>query len=53
MTAATIIALAFAAGILSGLVVVTAAARHRARLRQRDRMATAQHLALVRALSQP
>jgi len=51
MTAATIIALAFALGILSGLIVVTAAARHRARLRQRDRLATAQHLAFVRAMS--
>ena len=47
------IALAFAAGILHGLAIVAAAARHRARLRQRDRLATAQHLALVRALSQP
>jgi hypothetical protein len=53
MTDAMIIALAFNLGILSGLIVVTAAARHRARLRQRDRLATAQHLALVRALSQP
>lgn len=52
MTAATILAVAFALGLLSGLVVVTAAARHRARLRQRDRLATAQHNALVRALSQ-
>ncbi len=45
------IALAFAAGILSGLVIVAAAARHRARSRQRDRLAITQHLAFVRAMS--
>jgi hypothetical protein len=48
-----VIALAFAAGIAAGLLAFALAARARARRNQRDRLATAQHLALVRALSQP
>lgn len=53
MSAVVIVALAFGLGLLSGLVAVTAAARQRARLRERDRLAAAQHAALIRALSQP
>ncbi len=45
------IALAFAAGIASGLLAFALVARARARRTQRDRLAIARHLAFVRAMT--